>query len=1641
LEANHFTEIRKERLSAMSNMARFNAEWASKGSDQWAKNIALRKERSSTEFARTMKVKGEEARQQRAGADADECVDGIESFEKTLSALPPMPHRAWDATLPKPSPGEENNFQEYARNLKLTLPTPKETQQAAEEEMLAYESRKAQNDLSQKERARRRHLVMASTYNSFATEESETRAALSTRHEGRKCEEEQRIDEELWRCSQQKEIVRENYRFQEQQYEERRDEQRRQNLARDKQLHETELELFEESVQLEQRRYEEIRTVVQQTQHQSNVEYCRSLVSRLVELVHKTSSYKTLADKEWVPETAWREWTDLLVQDQLLLPNATVEGATTEVVEEVAHVDEVAVAEPEVVEKESKAAQKESKAAVAEPEAVEKPAGEMEGFGSVDMVEVTSDTGYLMSVITDLNDTNTMSSNKCTMEDYLGGRGPWKPEIEVQFQNALLGRIVHKTVSLACGNADAKPFVGAKRAPIAVCILGKPFAGKKTQAKLLAEKYKLKTLNMDALLEEALSNLDALPMQQKVRALLKEGRPVTDEVYVKLVVEAITSTPMEVLDHEVVEEAVAVVQETHIIVNSEEEAGVVKIQAIARGKADRAKVDRKKKQKEEGAAVAAVINLDSVDEVQVVKIQAMARGKADRAMVVEKKKQEGEAAAAVTEQSPAELELKTAAIPSDLYRGWVLVGFPETQKQAMLLESALSGYVPPEAKIPGPPVITSDVELQVPSRIAVPPKPTPRNGPLPSGVDLVLRLDVDNEAATRRALGRRFDPVDNKYYHIERRIPDEDAPVKERLVMLEDDFDLEAKLPEHFSGYTEHEIDLETWFSDFGTLRSLDALPSKPDMSIVLSDLLNGLVTRRREEAESKEAAETARADQEKRLLVEQGEEAEAIHNWMPKVPEAQGEEVVSDQVVVEAKAESVVSGEGDVEATDQGPTENDLSDMAFIDQFKDTEVATLLSKQWIDIETAYTSDLMQIFQNLRESRIDTIKHYSLIRNNFLRLLARSDNKQNLVEDFAAEFNSLDADLRTDPIAKDELHLRTDELQEALQMLTDSRKRTAEDQFEEVREDQWLERSASTLVDHYCWMMQCELRRYRESVRIAQDFMGVLRGSGLNEAPEAAIPTLPLFEAEVPTKGGKAPPKKAPAAKKDTRRPSKSKGGKAAVQPEEGRLGPAGAFLEAPLEKLQTNFEFAKKCIVGTEAEDDVETKGKNAKKDDKKDAKKKGAAVAPPVVEEELTPLQKRRAQLLDVHLKSLLNTENTILTTRLESIRHQAETELKSLSGDVEGKLYVQMDRWLDERVAAEKSSGSTLVQHIKATIELESPLHHQYRLESAHMYIDGDKVVHPIPTLPKHSPFDIVDSPEYRHHFTWSQFSAFCDHCRCAASLESTMPTDDAVLLVTHLSGMQWRMDPQTSLPLGLGSRASSQYRAAVDSMDPLGTRVVDWREFALAFALPGTTAMPTTAQLRTMGAAFLAAASPDGAVTEEQFANVPLWFEDSAPQAAIVEAPEAMVDTGAPVIGGQPLLPEPKILRAVLFHIFSTKNVGQPIREPEEVVGAGEPNTKESAIVSKAPQDILQATIGTDTSLAFVEMLLYLCFDDAESSGLSKAETVLTFKAAPKEGAGIVELPPVHSDSILRFLERGNADKSHFSRKSLRFHPGL
>src|SRR5262249_47351594 len=83
-------------------------------------------------------------------------------------------------------------------------------------------------------------------------------------------------------------------------------------------------------------------------------------------------------------------------------------------------------------------------------------------------------------------------------------------------------------------------------------------------------------------------------------------------------------------------------------------------------------------------------------------------------------------------------------------------------------------------------------------------------------IDLVIRVDADDETVMRRCVGRRFDAETNSLYHLEfNPLPVDQQCLNERVVPL----DGTSQIRYHLAAYREEEKLMQEWFRPFGNLK------------------------------------------------------------------------------------------------------------------------------------------------------------------------------------------------------------------------------------------------------------------------------------------------------------------------------------------------------------------------------------------------------------------------------------------------------------------------------------------------------------------------------------------------------------------------------------------------------------------------------------------------------------------------------------------------------------------------------------------------------------------------------------------------------------------------------------------------------
>ena len=116
-----------------------------------------------------------------------------------------------------------------------------------------------------------------------------------------------------------------------------------------------------------------------------------------------------------------------------------------------------------------------------------------------------------------------------------------------------------------------------------------------------------------------------------------------------------------------------------------------------------------------------------------------------------------------------------------------------------------------------------------------------------------------------------------------------------------------------------------------------------------------------------------------------------------------------------------------------------------------------------------------------------------------------------IVSTFLQDYNDVPDDMRDDDETKMELHQRIDDLRERLWNICDERKEQAEFERETVMNDGWLDDRLGVLSNFYITLMQAELDRFQDTVRMMKDYYRGMEGEIPDEL-NVNYPRLPLIE-------------------------------------------------------------------------------------------------------------------------------------------------------------------------------------------------------------------------------------------------------------------------------------------------------------------------------------------------------------------------------------------------------------------------------------------------------------------------------------------------------------------------------------------------
>mmetsp|Transcript_11588 Transcript_11588/g.20946 ORF Transcript_11588/g.20946 Transcript_11588/m.20946 type:complete len:1515 (-) Transcript_11588:179-4723(-) len=812
-------------------------------------------------------------------------------------------------------------------------------------------------------------------------------------------------------------------------------------------------------------------------------------------------------------------------------------------------------------------------------------------------------------------------------------------------------------------------------------------------------------------------------------------------------------------------------------------------------------------------------------------------------------------------------------------KGFLLDGIPSTEAGMRTIEKQLSGYedgryepvkakmllphLPPKpqdgpAPAPAPAPAGEEADEGRPDEAedqagedALPTPPEPEPAYDISGFDLVVLVDVPNSTVFSRFSGQRQDPSNGMLYHMEYAPPPLDR-VSSLVQLDRPTVSDQAMLQQKLMMFNHEAKRITKWLSKYGILTEVDGTKG-------MSDVQNDIVALIKHALAAKEQYVTvAKARQEKReryeaALAERNADKPAEAAQEPPAVGEDGEPILLlDDAVVEAK-----------------------------EKLLDAQFAALFISQWDNLELVFSRGVAHVFMTLRHLRKRATEHFVVLQEQFHQFLVRPDNKQPEVANFQVEFNKIDYNLRCDADTKQELHLRTDQLQDILWTANDQRRDACRAEVKAYQEDEWLDIQRKAVKRQFVQLMQLEVDRFLQSRMFTMDYYFAVCGID-NTEDNVPFEVDITHRPEVVDTGKKG----AKGGKKDDKKDAKAKPGA------KGKSAAPGDDQdeEDGEDLLLIAYENAVNAVaspVEHHEEEDHKDKGAKAK------TKKPGKG------EEDEKPSQPQPAKIKDV-----VDLEQSLCLQRLQRLKDKC-VEFIAETEDKADQVYEKMGEWLTQRYHEEMRSTAALLKIVRENIEEENPLPHELRLEGTDFIIDEDMLLfEPEEPVEKRMKAAMAAAGASGDSgvlvVTWLtkhqslQLTAKFRHISPSGCLSKDSFTRLMLQIAATTHGKE-------HMPPAWAQLSRRHFDFAFDGFDALQRGTLDWREFMVSVLLwsnprlPGVEnegtnpfefGCPSMSELLVLRDAFrrLVPWNPNSyselTITEEQLQAVPFWFDQAA-----------------------------------------------------------------------------------------------------------------------------------------------------------------
>ena len=1054
--------------------------------------------------------------------------------------------------------------------------------------------------------------------------------------------------------------------------------------------------------------------------------------------------------------------------------------------------------------------------------------------------------------------------------------------------------------------------------PIKIALIGKDYAGKRTQAKILSENFPLKIYDLGELVKDALnilsskretSNKFLLTNSIKNKTIQKEQQQNNNENNANNANNAnndANKTGMEQANNTVAQMRTE---------QAAEEVKYAKIKELAREIKLRLGNGEGVPDDIYAELLCEYIKIDFPPkedfEVTSEIIERVSR-KEKVLEEIEKNKEENIKRPKTFERKDKELNDELMKISLEASKGFVVVNFPNTYNQAKLLENILSGYIPKnesrqlksnKMKNIFSIVLDKSEEILPPNKLIL------------GGFDFIFYINVPGTECIRRAVGRRLfydlKEKENIIYHLEDKLPSTDSNICENLKKVGNIDRCESALVTRHLSFENSVDEVISFYQPFGFenkhLQSFEEINGNQEKDYVTQNILtyiNQLVELNEEhdqeiyeKHENESIEEEDEGDEDQNIsdqLLDGNSAIEDKKDDLTKAGNVANNLLENNEPnnLEENKNDSeILAKEGGEEIPEQAlskqieenkPLDKYEEYCQKIQKIKDSlnrDLADVLLKIWSNLFQNYVCECKSIFKFLRVQRDSISVNYNLICQKFIEFLKRPSKKQILLLDYQMKYNKfLDdyPDLKDDPQVKEEHHQEVDDLNDKIYEIIETRKNEAVEERKKIMTSGWIENEMEKFYMALERLFQNEIDKFIGSLQIMRDYYHNLDNRPLIELPFSTIDIIkeeidqtPIEEFNTENEDNNTNQENNKENKENNNTESDVK--ETLEQYIEKNLPKSYPRVEKLYKnslKIQFQYEEALREAERLKLEKEKEENKKNAAPAKGKKGNEKNKDNAEEVAKEEVYPHSEE--------LKQAMSNEKAKFKYKLTLLKYWGILCLKNFRR-LSLTVYNKLEDWIILAIKAENEALNELTIMLKENIESESKIKYELALDTFDVIVNMD-VQNYIELPPKPLPAkEVID----HNKFNIVQLKILMEELQTylvenTSSIRSS--TFISIFLKKYISSKNDN-DVYYGIPNMLKNLSFYNYFKFIKKLDPENTDLISLKQIGTFFALLSNV-IPTKEEINEIKEQGKKLSGDDyPLVTMSQFTQIEFWFDEN------------------------------------------------------------------------------------------------------------------------------------------------------------------